>query len=78
MSRPEPPLFSIITVVRNRATTIEQAVDSLAAQSCGDYEHVVQDGASRDGTLELLKAITDSRMQLTSEPIINTTVGLAG
>lgn len=68
MSRPEPPLFSIITVVRNRATTIEQAVDSLAAQSCGDYEHVVQDGASRDGTLELLKAITDSRMQLTSEP----------
>ena len=68
MTLAAPPLFSVITVVRNRAATIGQAAASLAAQSCGDYEHIVQDGASRDGTLAVLKAISDPRMRLLSEP----------
>ena len=68
MTAPAPPLFSVITVVRNRAATIGHSVESLATQSCADYEHIVQDGASRDGTLELLNALTDPRIRLISQP----------
>ena len=61
------PLFSIITVVWNRAGTIAHALDSLYAQSFADYEHIAQDGGSLDGTLALLEAVRDPRMRLVSE-----------
>ena len=66
MTLAAPPLFSVITVVRNRAATVGQAAASLAAQSCGDYEHIVQDGCSTDGTLAVLEAAADPRMKLLS------------
>ena len=68
MSQSKPPRFSIITTVCNRASTVQQAVQSLTAQSFGDYEHIVQDGGSADGTLAVLKAAADPRMKLLSEP----------
>jgi glycosyltransferase involved in cell wall biosynthesis len=49
------PLFSIITVVRNAAGTVDDALDSIAAQTWTDREHVVVDGASSDGTLAILE-----------------------
>lgn len=60
--------FSILTVVRNRAATIEHALDSLASQTCRDFEHVIQDGNSTDGTVELLsqRAAQDARINLMS------------
>lgn len=58
--------FSIITAVRNRASTLGDALDSLAAQSHGDYEHIVQDGGSSDGTLALLESRPDSRRRVVS------------
>lgn len=59
--------FSIITAVRNRETTLGKALDSLASQSHQNYEHLVQDGGSTDGTLALLAARPDPRRQLISE-----------
>lgn len=58
--------FSILTVVWNRSTTIGHAVDSLAGQTYGRYEHVIQDGGSTDGTAELLqrRAEADPRIKL--------------
>ena len=61
------PTFSIITVVRNRVETVRDAIDSLYAQSFADFEHVIQDAASTDGTAELLKAVDDPRKCLISE-----------
>ena len=61
------PTFSILTVVRNRAETVGDALASLYAQSFADFEHVVQDGASTDGTAELLEAVSDPRKRLISE-----------
>lgn len=60
--------FSILTVVRNRAATIGDALDSLAGQTYHAFEHVVQDGGSTDGTAELLRrrAAEDPRIQLVS------------
>ncbi len=46
--------ISIITAVYNRADTIAEALDSILAQSHEDIELIVIDGASSDGTSELL------------------------
>jgi len=59
--------ISIVTAVWNREATLSDALDSLAAQTYGNYEHVVQDGGSTDGTLSLLAARPDDRRRLISE-----------
>lgn len=43
---------SIITVCFNSAATIEAALASVAAQAWRDFEHILVDGGSTDGTLE--------------------------
>jgi glycosyltransferase len=60
--------ISVITAVYNRVATIGDALDSVRAQSWPDVEHVVIDGASTDGTLELLQARRDEIAVLVSEP----------
>ena len=47
--------ISVVTAVRNGAVTLPLMLDSLHRQRHGDLEHVVQDGASSDGTVELLR-----------------------
>ena len=61
------PTFSIVTVVRNRVATVRDALDSLYTQSFADFEHIIQDAGSSDGTAELLNAVTDPRKRLISE-----------
>lgn len=56
--------FSILTAVWNREATLGQALDSLNAQSWRNYEHIVQDGGSTDGTLALLEARPDPRRRM--------------
>lgn len=60
--------ITIITVVFNRVDSIAQAVASLQAQTHPDIEHVVIDGASTDGTLDILRACLDEEAVLVSEP----------
>lgn len=59
-------LISVVTAVWNRADTVGDAVESLRAQTWADWEHVVQDGASTDGSLEVLKRLADPRTRLES------------
>lgn len=49
------PFFSIITATYNVAATLPVLLASLAEQRCRDFELVVQDARSRDGTLALLQ-----------------------
>ncbi|MEH6836302.1 MULTISPECIES: glycosyltransferase family 2 protein [Falsihalocynthiibacter] len=60
--------ISVVTAVYNRRLSIEQAVQSVQDQSFENYEHVIQDGGSMDGTLEIIDAISDSRTRLESGP----------
>lgn len=59
-------LVSIVTAVRNRADTIGSAVESLQAQRWTQWEHVVQDASSTDGTLEVLARTADRRTRIES------------
>jgi len=47
---------SIITVCFNSADHIEDAIQSVAAQDHEDIEHLVIDGGSTDGTVDILKS----------------------
>src|SRR5215468_3070189 len=47
--------FSIITPVLNRRDVLGEAIKSLNAQGQRNVEHIVVDGGSRDGTLEMLR-----------------------
>ena len=49
------PRLSIITAVYNGREHLEQCIDSIRSQTYGDVEHIVIDGGSTDGTLELLQ-----------------------
>jgi glycosyltransferase involved in cell wall biosynthesis len=46
--------LSIITVCLNEVNTIEQTLQSVFQQTFKDYEYIVIDGGSEDGTLEIL------------------------
>lgn len=48
------PTFSIITVCRNALPILQQTVASVRTQSFNDYEHIIIDGASTDGTIQWL------------------------
>ena len=47
--------ISIITITFNSAKTIQRALDSVQSQTYADIEHVIVDGASTDGTKELIE-----------------------
>ncbi len=49
------PFFSIITVCYNSEKTIERTLKSILNQSVNDYEYLIIDGASTDGTLDIVK-----------------------
>ena len=46
---------SIITAVFNRRDTIKNCIDSIQNQTYSDIEHVIIDGGSTDGTIEVVK-----------------------
>lgn len=49
------PLITIITVVFNAKNTVEQTILSVLRQTYSNIEYIVIDGASTDGTLEIIK-----------------------
>jgi glycosyltransferase involved in cell wall biosynthesis len=60
-------LISIITATYNSAKTINALIDSLHAQTEKDFEWVVADGESTDGTLEILQSLKDLDVKITSK-----------
>lgn len=60
--------ISIVLAVRNAASILGGTLDSLRAQTFRDFVVTVVDGASTDGTRELLQSATDLPIDLISEP----------
>lgn len=48
--------FSVITIVRNDVAGIIRTLKSVLAQTYGCFEFIVQDGASTDGTSDVLQS----------------------
>eukprot|EP01037_Dinobryon_pediforme_P026744 gene26744-29371_t len=60
--------ISIITVVRNGEQFIGQTIASVAQQNYDNIEYIVIDGASTDGTLNVIKEQSDHITHWISEP----------
>jgi glycosyltransferase involved in cell wall biosynthesis len=75
--------ISIITVVWNNALTIRDAIDSVLSQTYKDREYIIVDGASTDGTVDIVKSYGDKITKFISEPdkglydAMNKGIGLA-
>lgn len=61
------PKLSVITIVYNNVRDIERTVLSVLNQSYSNIEYVVIDGASNDGTLDILKCYESKITKLVSE-----------
>ena len=49
-------LFSVVWYGRNRRESASETIKALHAQRCGDFELVIEDCGSTDGTLDLFEA----------------------
>lgn len=49
------PLISIITITYNNAAGLKKTIDSVASQTFFNYEHIIIDGGSSDGSVEVIK-----------------------
>ena len=69
MERPLPDslLFSIITIVRNDKAGLLETADSIQGQSARNYEWIIIDGASTDGTTDLLSNLANDHCRFISE-----------
>jgi glycosyltransferase involved in cell wall biosynthesis len=59
--------ISIITVVWNNASIIKDALDSVLSQTYENIEYIVVDGASTDGTVEIVQSYGDKISKFVSE-----------
>lgn len=60
--------ISIITVVRNAVATIQDTICSVASQKYKNIEHIIIDGASTDGTLDIIGMNQGKLSCVLSEP----------
>jgi len=60
MDPKSPPLVSILTPSFNQAAWLGDNLRSVACQTYAPIEHVVMDGGSTDGSVDILKAAGDS------------------
>jgi len=60
--------ISLITVTYNSAATFQDTINSVNAQNHPDIEYIVVDGASKDNTLNIIKANENKISKWISEP----------
>lgn len=58
------PFFTVVITTYNREQIIRRAVDSCLRQTFGDFEVVVVDDASTDGTVAAIEAYEDPRVRV--------------
>ena len=64
-------ILSVITINRNNAAGLEKTMQSVLSQTRSDYEYVVVDGASTDGSVAVIKRLAPAfgdRLKWISEP----------
>ena len=56
--------LSIITVTLNSKNTIISTLNSILSQTYKNIEHIIVDGGSTDGTIEIVKNYTNKNSKL--------------
>jgi glycosyltransferase involved in cell wall biosynthesis len=62
------PLITVITAVFNGAKTLERSILSVINQSYDNLEYIIIDGASGDGTLDIIRRYEEAIDYWVSEP----------
>lgn len=60
--------ITVITLSMNSAATIRDTIESVLAQDHPDIEYIVVDGASTDGTLDIVRSYGNRISKVVSEP----------
>jgi len=60
--------YSIITINYNHAEGLRRTIESVVGQTCKDYEYIVIDGGSTDGSVDVIKEYADKIDFWVSEP----------
>lgn len=58
------PRFSVIIPLYNKAPYVGKTVESVLGQTFGDYELIIIDNGSNDGSHEVVAAFTDHRIKI--------------
>jgi glycosyltransferase involved in cell wall biosynthesis len=62
------PRVSVILPAYNAERTVRRAIDSVLAQTFADFELIVVDDGSEDGTGEVVRAVQDPRVRYVRRP----------
>ena len=62
------PLVSVLMSVHNDLQYLRESIDSIFNQSFGDFEFILIDDGSTDGSGDFLKNLSDSRVKLLVNP----------
>ena len=54
-----PPFFTLITVCLNAKNTLERTITSVRNQTFKDFEYIIIDGGSSDGSLDIIHSNRD-------------------
>ena len=60
--------ISVVLTVRNEAKFIQDLLETLSGQSYKDFEIIMVDNGSTDGTGEIIRAFSDGRLKYFYEP----------
>ena len=63
-----PPCVTVLMSVYNGEKYLSVAIDSILAQTYSDFEFLIIDDASSDGSLEIIKSYIDPRIKLIANP----------
>ena len=58
------PRISVVMPSYNHAAFVREAIESVRTQSYQDFELVITDDGSRDGTVAAIRSVHDSRVRL--------------
>jgi glycosyltransferase involved in cell wall biosynthesis len=61
-------MFTIVVPLWNNRDTVREAVASVLAQTYEDFELIVVDDASTDGSLDMLAGVDDPRLRILRQP----------
>ena len=60
--------YSIITINYNNKDGLKKTIESVINQSCKDFEYIIIDGGSTDGSVDVIRQYADRINYWISEP----------